>query len=216
MFPTRSANTTAHRLTKLYRHGLIAQHTTGLREHRRADGKPPLLYSITRRGLDVAQNRKPAPAISPKREWRALEQRNAGRLGHDLHALAWTIALHQIVGPIATDHWRTPRYATGRYPVPQTGPGRDRHPMTLGEIPVPDGQAIIDVELKSFTEVKPDVSLELRIDTLKLTFDLLIELDLTARPSYNREKFLAYDAFLCGWSLAHPRYRAQGTRPVVV
>ena len=216
VFPTRSANTTAHRLTKLYRHGLIAQHTTGLREHRRADGKPPLLYSITRRGLDVAQNRKPAPAISPKREWRALEQRNAGRLGHDLHALAWTIALHQIVGPIATDHWRTPRYATGRYPVPQTGPGRDRHPMTLGEIPVPDGQAIIDVELKSFTEVKPDVSLELRIDTLKLTFDLLVELDLTARPSYNREKFLAYDAFLCGWSLAHPRYRAQGTRPVVV
>ena len=49
-----------------------------------------------------------------------------------------------------------------------------------------------------------------RIDALKLTFDLLVELDLTARPSYNREKFLAYDAFLCGWSLAHPRYKAQG------
>ena len=51
---------------------------------------------------------------------------------------------------------------------------------------------------------------------MKLTFDLLVELDLTARPSYNREKFLAYDAFLCGWSLAHPRFRAQGTRPAVV
>ncbi len=109
-----------------------------------------------------------------------------------------------------------PRYATGRYPVPQVGSGRDRHPITLNEIPVPDGQAIIDVELKTFSEVKPDVSLELRIDTLKLTFDLLIELNLTARPSYNREKFRAYDAFLCGWSLAHPRYRAQGTRPVVL
>ena len=44
----------------------------------------------------------------------------------------------------------------------------------------------------------------------------LVEIDLTTRPSYNREKFLAYDAFLCGWSLAHPRYRAQGTRPAVV
>ena len=216
VFPTRSANTTAHRLTKLYRHGLIAQHTTGLREHRRGDGKPPLLYSITRRGLEVAQNRKPAPAISAKREWRALEQRNAGRLGHDLHALAWAIALHRTVGRVATDHWRTPRYATGRYPVPQAGSGRDRHPVSFSEIPVPDGQAIIDVELKRFTEVKPDVSLEVRIDALKLTFDLLVELDLTARPSYNREKFSAYDAFLCGWSLAHPRYRAQGTRPVVV
>src|ERR1019366_6223697 len=50
----------------------------------------------------------------------------------------------------------------------------------------------------------------------KLTFDLLVEVDLTARPSYNRDKFLAYDAFLCGWSLAHPRCRAQGTRPAVV
>jgi hypothetical protein len=52
--------------------------------------------------------------------------------------------------------------------------------------------------------------------TLKLTFDLLIEIDLTARPSYNREKFLAYDGFLCGWSLAQSRYRALGTRPAVV
>jgi Domain of unknown function (DUF5710)/Replication-relaxation len=216
VFPARSGNTTSHRLTKLYRHGLIAQHATGLREHRRDDGKPPLLYSLTRRGLEVAQGRKPAPAISPKREWRAIEQRNAGRLGHDLHALAWAIELHRTVGAIATDHWRTPRYATGRYPVPQVSSGRDRHPVKLNELPVPDGQAIIDVELKTFSEVKPDVSVELRIDTIKLTFDLLVELDLTARPSYNREKFLAYDAFLCGWCLAHPRYRAQGTRPVVV
>jgi hypothetical protein len=61
-----------------------------------------------------------------------------------------------------------------------------------------------------------DLSLELRIEQMKLTFDMLVEIDLTARPSYNREKFLAYDAFLCGWSLAHPRYRAQGTRPAVV
>ena len=128
----------------------------------------------------------------------------------------WAIELHRLVGDVATDHWRTPRYATGRYPVPQVGSGRDRHPITVNEIPVPDGQAIIDLELKSFTEVKPDLSLELRIDPLKLTFDLLVELDLTARPSYNHDKFLAYDAFLCGWSLAHPRYRAQGTRPAVV
>ena len=65
----------------------------------------------------------------------------------------------------ATDRWRTPRYATGRYSVPQVGAGRPRHPITLNEIEVPDGQAIIDVELKSFTEIKPDLSLELRIPT---------------------------------------------------
>ena len=216
VFPKRTANAVIGRLTKLHRHGLIAQHTIGVRERAREDGKLPLLYSLTRRGLDVAQTRQPAPAISPRREWRAIEQPHAGRLRHDLHALGWAIELHRIAGKIATDHWRTPRYATGRYPVPQVGSGQRRHPITLNEIPVPDGQAIIDLELKQFTEVKPDLSLELRIDTLKLTFDLLVELDLTARPSYNRDKFLAYDAFLCGWSLAHPRYQTQGTRPAVV
>ena len=69
--PGRAPRTVVDRLVKLYRHGLIARHTTGLREHSRTDGKPPLLYSLTRRGLQVAQERKPAPAISPKREWRA-------------------------------------------------------------------------------------------------------------------------------------------------
>ena len=42
--------------------------------------------------------------------------------------------------------------------------------------------------------LKPDLSLELRVESVKLTFDLLVEIDLTARPSYNREKFLGYDA----------------------
>ena len=213
--PGRTPQRVIDRLTKLYRHGLIAQHPVGIREHARSDGKPPLLYSLTRRGLEIAQTREP-PAISQKREWRPIEPGRALRLAHDLHALAWAIELHRLIGDIATDHWRTPRYATGRYPVPQAGSGRDRHPITNNEIPVPDGQAIIDLELKTFNEVKPDLSLELRIDALKLTFDMLVELDLTSRPSYNRDKLLAYDAFLCGWSLAHPRYRTQGTRPAVV
>jgi hypothetical protein len=165
---------------KLYRHGLIARHTTALRRHTRSDGKSPLLHSLTQRGLEVAQARQPAPAISPKREWRAIEQPNAGRLSHDLHALAWTIEFHRAARELATDRWRTPRYATGRYPVPQVGSGQHRHPITLSEIKVPDGQAIIDLELKTFTEIKPDLSLELRVEALRLTFDLLVEVDLTA------------------------------------
>jgi Domain of unknown function (DUF5710)/Replication-relaxation len=213
--PKRAPRTVFDRMTKLYRHGLVAQHATGIRGHASSDGRPPSLYSLTRRGMEVAQTREP-PAISQKREWRPIEPGRGLRLAHDLHALGWCIELHRLVGDIATDHWRTARYATGRYPVPQAASGRDRHPITVNEIPVPNGQAIIDLQLRTFTEVKPDLSLELRIDAIKLTFDLLVELDLTARPSYNREKFLAYDAFLCGWSLAHPRYRTQGTRPAVV
>ena len=213
--PDRSLRSVHHRLVKLYRHGLIAQHTVGLRRRTREDGAAPLLYSITRRGLQVAQARRP-PAISPKREWRATEQRHAARVPHDLHALSWAIAFHGTVGALATDNWRTPRYVTGRYPVPQAGTGPKRHPITVNEISVPEGQAMIDLALKSFGEVKPDVSLEVRIQTIKLTFDVLVELDLTDRPAYNRDKLLAYDSFLCGWCLEHPRYKTLGTRPVVV
>jgi hypothetical protein len=120
------------------------------------------------------------------------------------------------VGKLATDNWRTPRYVTGRYPVPQLGSGHRRHPIAANEIQLPDGQAMIDIELTTFGEVKPDASIEIRIDSIKLTFDLFVELDLTERPSYNREKLLAYDAFLCGWCLEHPRYKTLGTRPVVL
>ena len=216
VLPGRAQRSVNDRLIKLYRHGLVARHTVGLRKHEPTDGKPPYLYSLTARGLLVGQQRQPAPVISPKREWRPIEQPRAGRLAHDLHALAWAIAFHRAAGDVATDRWRTPRYATGRYPVPHVGTGQRRGHMTLNDIPVPDGQAIIDLELKTFTEIKPDLSIELQPASSKITFDLLVEMDLTARPSYNREKLLAYDAFLCGWSLAHPRYRAQGSRPVVV
>jgi hypothetical protein len=120
--PGRAPRTVSDRLVKLYRHGLIARHATGLRGHSRNDGKPPLLHSLTRRGMQVAQGRKLAPAISPKREWRALEQPQAARLAHDLHALSWAIAFHRAAGKLATDRWRTPRYATGRYPVPGSAP----------------------------------------------------------------------------------------------
>ena len=160
--PGRATRSVNDRLIKLYRHGLIARHNTGLRERTRTDGKAPVLYSLTRRGLQVAQGRTPAPAISPKREWRPIEQPRAGRLAHDLHALGWAIEFHRTVGELATDRWRTPRYATGRYPVPQVGSGQRRHPITITEIKVPDGQAIIDLELKTFTEIKPDLSLEFR------------------------------------------------------
>jgi hypothetical protein len=110
---------------------------------------------------------------------------------HDLHALSWAIGFHRAVAKLATDNWRTPRYVTGRYPVLQLGSGHRRHPIAINEIPLPDGQAIIDVELTKFGEVKPDVSLEVRVETIKLTFDLLVELDLTERLSYNHRSRLS-------------------------
>jgi hypothetical protein len=211
--PGKEPKTVRHRLNKLYEHGLVARVGLGVADRISADGRLPSLYALTRHGMQTAQQRKP-PAIHPQREWRAAEPRRAGALPHDLPALSWAIELHHVVGDLATDYWRTPRYATGRYPVPHIGNGRKRHPVTLRELAVPAGHAMLD--LGPFREIKPDVSLELRVPRIRLTFDLLVELDRTGRPSYNEDKFRAYDALLTGWALSHPRFKTLGARPVVV
>ena len=97
---------------------------------------------LTRRGLELAQGRQPAPAISAKREWRTIEQRNAGRLGHDLHALAWAIELHRTVGddrhrPLAHPPLRhrplsRPPGRVGPRPTPDH-PQRDPRPRGTGD-----------------------------------------------------------------------------------
>ena len=130
VLPGKEPKTVRHRLNKLYEHGLVARCAIGIRQRTSADGRLPWLYTITRHGLETAKQRKP-PAIHPQREWRPLEQRRAGTLPHNLHALSWAIELHRLVGDLATDYWRTPRYATGRYPVPQVGNGHKRHPITM-------------------------------------------------------------------------------------
>ena len=49
------------------------------------------------------------------------------------------------------------------------------------------------------------------------TLSLLIEVDRTARGSYNSEKFVAYDHFLAGWCMKTRRYgRELRARPIVV
>jgi hypothetical protein len=213
--PDRAPGSVAHRLRMLYRHGLVSRHETGLLDHTRRDDRPPRLYSITRRGFEAAQLREPSSAIPASREWRQINQSRAARFAHDLRAASWAIAFRDAVGPLATDYWRTRRYATGRYQVPCVGLGQDRHVIRANELPV-DSQAIVDLQLATFAEIKPDISLEIRTDALQLTFDVLVELDLTDGRTHNRDKFLAYDAFLTGWALAHSRYREQQTRPAVV
>ena len=89
------------RLVKLYRHGLIARHTTGLRGHSSNDGKPPLLHSLTRRGLQVAQQREPAPGDLPEARMeadraaprragsRTTSTRSAGRSSSTAPSASW-------------------------------------------------------------------------------------------------------------------------------
>jgi hypothetical protein len=178
-------------------------------------GSLPYLYAITKFGLEVAQRRQPA-AVPQTREFREMEIEKDGRIRHDLHLLSWVIELHEQLGRYATDKWRTPRWPAGAFPVPQTGNGRNRHPVNLHDIPHPKHIGIFDVGSADFAEIKPDAICEIQIPEQQLTFDLAVEMDLTDRVSYNLEKFRKYDAFLTAWWPAHRRFRQLGTRPAVV
>ena len=141
------------------------------------------------RSANGARSSSAAPARSPTTCTRSLGDRAAPRRRRPRHRLLAHPALRHRPLPGPPDRHR-----------PQAPP--DHHARA------PRARRPRDLDLAPpFREIKPDVSLELRIPRLKLTFDLLVELDLTGRASYNREKFLAYDAFLTGWALAHPRYR---------
>ena len=173
----------------------------------------PSAFKITRLGFDTAKERR---AIPDKREFRAQEVTSGWRLPHDHHALSWVIQLHRLVGDIATDNWRTPRYATGRFPVPQTGAGHKRRPIAPTDIDVPAPQALFDLTADTFAEIKPDVCCELHVPAIRLRFDLLVEFQHNANLASYDDKFRHYDAFLTGWCLQHPRFKQLRTRPVVV
>jgi len=198
---------------KLHRHGLIERWPIILRDQPR--GALPFLYSLTRFGMQTAQQRQP-PAIPPSREFREIEVEKDGRLRHDLHLEAWAIAFHERVGRLATDKWRTPRWPAGTCSLPQIGNGRSRRPMTLKDVRRPKHVGIFDVDSAHFARIEPDAILEVKITEPHLTIDVCVEMDLTDRAAYQIEKFHRYDAFLTAWWSEHRRYRQLGTRPAVV
>ena len=216
VLPGKEPKTVRHRLTKLYEHGLVARAGIGLRERTSADGRLPWLYTLTRHGLEIAQQRTP-PGDPPRSANGArLEQRRAGTLPHDLHALSWAIELHR-----ARRRDSPPTTGAPRATPPAATPSRRSATATnatrspCANSTSPDGHAVLD--LPPFREIKPDLSLELRIPSAASSPSTCSSNSTSpAAPPTTSEKFLAYDAFLTGWALAHPRYRALGTRPVVV
>jgi len=211
--PGRSDSQVRRTLSKLHRHGLVARRTIGIRSREQYRGQLPFAYELTRLGFETAQARG---AIADRRDYRPQQVVSGARLPHDHHALSWTIALHRRLPDTATDNWRTPRYATGRFPLPHTGNGHKRRPIAPTDVPLPPGQALFDVGTEDLAEIKPDVCCELYVRERRLRFDVLVEYHHHANLPSTEQKFRHYDAFLTGWCLAHPRFKQLGTRPVVV
>ncbi len=193
------------RLARLHHQGLIARHRS------RSSGRPggPLLYAITPNGVRAAQEHRP-PAISKRRHWQPVGGDTPRELARRVRALTWALALRRAAADSVTDNWRTRRYESGRYPLSR---GTDGPAITLAELPLPPELRLADVP-DEFVEVKPDVSLELRLPGSKLTLELLVQV--IGEGEDVRATLLAYDAFLAGWCLADPRLARQSDRPVVV
>src|SRR3954467_5516927 len=126
VMPDRSDSQRRRKLGKLYKQGLIGKRSIGITDQGSYRGQLPTACELTPKGFKLARERQ---AISDKREFRGQEVITGAHLPHDHHALAWVIELHRLVGDVATDNWRTPRYATGRFPVPQIGNGPRRKPV---------------------------------------------------------------------------------------
>ncbi|MGA2165532.1 MAG: replication-relaxation family protein, partial [Solirubrobacteraceae bacterium] len=214
VMPDAAERTIRGRLNdKLVRKGLVARWPAVLRDMPR--GSAPYLYSLTRYGMQVAKARQPA-AIPPSREFREQEVEKDGVIRHNLHTLSWVIELRRLLGEQAIEKWRTPRWPAGTCPVPQVGSGRSRHRLTLKDVRHAKHIAIFDIDNEDIMRLDPDATCDINLLQHGLTFDLILELDLTDRSSYNITKFKRYDAFLTAWWPELRRYQQLGTRPIVL
>ena len=91
--------------------------------------------------------------------------------------------------------------------------------MHLGDLTAKAGLVVVGERSDAPGAVVPDVSIRMDgpLAGQPRTLSMLLEVDRTARPSYNSEKFVAYDHFLAGWCLKTRRYGKElRARPLVV
>jgi Replication-relaxation len=224
-------------LSDLLRAGLVDRRLAQLKagDGRRRGGSGPWLWSLTASGLRqgktwcLPQDRTGLCAygwlqIPEERRWRRSEARASAWLGHDLHAAEWALAVCRLAY-----EWRTfgvldvltPRYLDGQLVPPRklAVVGARPGPASLHDVPIDFRWRFDGIASGPFVKtIKPDITLRLWAELLEDTgreFDLLVELDRTSRPAYNRNKLIAYDEFLTGWGLLCQRVQEHG-RPVVI
>ena len=214
--PGRATRSVNDRLIKLYRHGLIARHNTGLRERTRTDGKAPVLYSLTRRGLagrpgaqaragDLPQARVAADRAAARRPARARPAR--ARLG-DRVPPGCRRARHRPLAHPPLRHRPLPRPPSRlRATPPPDHAQRDQGPRRPGD----HRPRAEDVHRD---QARPLARAPLRTAQAHLR---PARRDRPHRaPLLQPREVPRLRRVPLRLGLAHPRYRAQGTRPAVV
>ena len=220
----RAATTTQRRLKRLADAGLVAR----FQFHRRDGGGVPMCYAMTPAGLQLVR----AQDVSYGRE--SIEEEGLGdrhrrvpsndervlrQARHDVHVVAWVLALQQALANYHPIELRGPEESAIAPPL-RSRQG-ERKMLSLAELSLPGGRTPHDflrtldsgtrVEVESFQTIRPDASMRTSDGR-----ELLVELDDRLPEGSGAAKLERYDHFLAGWSVHLKRNKRSAVNPPAV
>lgn len=223
--PGRAATTTQRRLKRLADAGLVAR----FQFHRRDGGGVPMCYTITPAGLKLVGEQDESygrgsieeKAIGDRhRRVSPQDERLLRQARHDVHVVAWILALQQALANNDSMMLRGPEESAIAPPL-RSRQGEQKM-LSLAELSLPGGRTPHDflrtldsgarVEVEGFQTIRPDASLRTRDG-----HELLVELDDRLPEGADAAKLERYDHFLAGWSVHLKRNKRPETNlPTVV
>lgn len=184
---------------------------------RLSKGKHEWVYELARKGFELGRNyRGPDGFYIPKEaKWRPRHVSDYRLVQHDLQVNAWVMAYRALVGEEIAD-WLGPEQ--GRIDVPTRYEDRRFKPLTEehAQREMPERIYFRDLRRETFAPVVPDATLRIELEEEERRFELLVELDRTARPTKNTDKLRRYDALITAWWRGADRYRGAKEPPTVV
>jgi Replication-relaxation len=209
-----------YRLSHLHELGLIATAPITVAGRR---GRPAPAYAVSARGRELLRHSwaqlhgESDPPRHLRAERKLPEPGRGSIVPHDLAVQLVIGALRAYGASAVNAQWLTPEMPAGHFTVEMLHRGDDR--VHLTDLTTMPGSVVSDERSDAPGIIMPDASVRLDgpLAGRARTLNLLLEIDRTARGSYNSEKFVAYDHFLAGWCMKTRRYgRELHARPVVV
>lgn len=169
------------------------------------------IYVLERKGFALLRDASDHHAAEP---WKRPVLNSAQHAVHDLERNEWLFAFRSLA-PRQLRRFLGPQ--SSKLVVPRVWePRGPKRPLRLEDLTPP---GIINLPSKEFSNIIPDLTLELRRegpDGEEISTDFLVENEWRNSSKDVLGKALAYDGLLNGWWAEHPRYAALGRRPTVL
>jgi hypothetical protein len=170
---------------------------------------------LRRAGFKAGQDHQgPDGAYVPRdAKWEERQVADFKTLEHRLQTNAWVLCFRRLVGEHAID-WRGE--IEGRLEPPTKLEDGRRVRIGPSDVRLERYQRVRDLRAEEFGRVWPDATVTMDMPKSGRRFDLMIELDRTAKPTKNFDKFERYDGLLTGWWRTVERYRRMREAPAVI